>query len=69
MILDEYVRIQENTYKILPDYFNELPKSEVVVRRVPEFAEKSAAGGYYQSPALDGSRPGVWFANEHVETS
>ena len=63
MILDEYVRIQENTYKILPDYFNELPKSEVVVRRVPEFAEKSAAGGYYQSPALDGSRPGVWFAN------
>ena len=63
MILDEYVRIQENTYKILPNYFNELPKSEVVVRRVPEFAEKSAAGGYYQSPALDGSRPGVWFAN------
>ena len=49
--------------KKMPDYFNELPKSEVIVKRVPIYSEQSAAGGYYQSPALDGSRPGVFYAN------
>ena len=62
-ILDEYTRIQNETYKILPQYFNELPIAEVIVKRVPVFAEKSAAGGYYRGPSLDGSRPGVWYAN------
>ena len=62
-ILDEYTRIQNETYKILPQYFNELPIAEVIVKRVPIFAEKSAAGGYYRGPSLDGSRPGVWYAN------
>ena len=62
-ILDEYTRIQDETYKILPEYFNEIPVAEVIVKRVPIFAEKSAAGGYYRGPSLDGSRPGVWYAN------
>ena len=44
-------------------YFNEFPKSTVEVRAVPEYSEKTAAGGYYQSPSLDGSRPGVFYAN------
>ena len=30
---------------------------------MPEYSEKTAAGGYYQSPSLDGSRPGVFYAN------
>ena len=31
-ILDEYTRIQNETYKILPQYFNELPIAEVIVK-------------------------------------
>ena len=62
-ILDEYTRINEETYKILPDYFNELPQAKVVVKRIPIFSEKSAAGGYYQGSSLDGSRPAAWYAN------
>lgn len=62
-ILDEYRRINEETYAMLPDYFNELPKAKVVVKRVPIFSEKSAAGGYYQGSSLDGSRPAAWYAN------
>ena len=62
-ILDEYTRINEETYAMLPDYFNELPKAKVVVKRVPIFSEKSAAGGYYQGSSLDGSRPAAWYAN------
>ncbi|MEZ5892420.1 MAG: DUF885 domain-containing protein [Parvularculaceae bacterium] len=47
----------------LPDWFGELPKYDVVVRRVPAFSEASAPGGYYDSPAPDGSRPGTYWIN------
>lgn len=47
----------------LPDYFGRLPKSPVEIRRVPKAIEAGAPGGYYQSPALDGSRPGAYYIN------
>ncbi len=43
--------------------FGRLPDAAIEVRRVPEFKEKTAAGAYYNPPALDGSRPGLFFAN------
>jgi uncharacterized protein (DUF885 family) len=33
------------------------------VRRVPPFAERGSAGAYYEQPSLDGSKPGIFFAN------
>jgi uncharacterized protein (DUF885 family) len=39
------------------------PKAPIEVRRVPPFMEANASGAYYVPPALDGSRPGVFFAN------
>jgi uncharacterized protein (DUF885 family) len=39
------------------------PKAPIEVQRVPTFKEKTAPGAYYQSPALDGTRPGVFYAN------
>jgi len=33
------------------------------VVRIPEFKEKTSPGAYYQGPAIDGSRPGRFFAN------
>lgn len=47
----------------LPEYFGRIPKSPVEVRRVPVFTEAGAPGGYYQGPALDGSRPGAYYIN------
>lgn len=47
----------------LPDYFGRLPRSPVEIRRVPKAIEAGAPGGYYQSPALDGSRPGAYYIN------
>jgi len=44
----------------MPKWFGILPKADVVIRRYPEFRERSAAGEY-QTPAEDGSRPGVYF--------
>jgi uncharacterized protein (DUF885 family) len=40
-----------------------VPKAPIEVRRIPEFKEKTAPGAYYSSPALDGSRPGIFYAN------
>ncbi len=47
----------------LPRYFGRLPRAEVEIRRVPPVIEAGAPGGYYQSPALDGSRPGAYYIN------
>lgn len=47
----------------LPQYFGRLPKSPVQVKRVPKAIEAGAPGGYYQGPALDGSRPGQYYIN------
>jgi uncharacterized protein (DUF885 family) len=47
----------------LPAWFGVTPKTPVEVRRVPVYTEAGAAGGYYQRPALDGSRPGAFYIN------
>jgi uncharacterized protein (DUF885 family) len=62
-ILAEYQRIIDEISAGLDPYFDVRPKAGVEVRRVPEFSEKTAPGAYYQSPAMDGSRPGVFYAN------
>jgi len=50
-------------YKLLPRVFSTLPKAKVEVRRVPVFIQDGAANGYYQSAALDGSRPAAFYIN------
>lgn len=47
----------------LPAYFGLIPQADMVVKRVEAFREKSAGKAFYQSPALDGSRPGTYYAN------
>jgi len=47
----------------LLQYFRILPKAPVEIRRVPAYTEAGAPGGYYQIPALDGSRPGAFYLN------
>jgi uncharacterized protein (DUF885 family) len=47
----------------LPQMFGALPKADVEIRRVPKFIETGAPGGYYNRPALDGSRPGIYWIN------
>ena len=48
---------------LLPQWFGLLPKAQVVVKRVPVYAEQSATGGFYDAPAMDGSRPGTYWIN------
>ncbi len=45
------------------EWFRSLPAQPLEIVRVPEYAEDSSAGGYYNPPALDGSRPGRFYIN------
>jgi len=52
-------RIEELT----PQYFNLLPHSALEVRRVEPYREAYVAGAFYNGPAPDGSRPGIFYAS------
>ena len=62
-MLARYRQILGRVKMLLPKYFAHIPKIPLEVRRVPVFAEKGSAGAYYERPSLDGSRPGIFFAN------
>jgi uncharacterized protein (DUF885 family) len=49
----------------LPRAFRRIPPYAFEVRRVPVATEAGAASAFSQSPALDGSRPGIVYFNLH----
>ena len=53
----------ERAMAIAPKFFGRLPKAALEVWAVEEFKEKDAPFAYYFPPALDGSRPGIYYAN------
>ena len=63
IVVADYTAMVKEAQEVMVDYFVTMPKADVIVKAVPEYSEQTAAGGYYQSPALDGSRPGVFYAN------
>ncbi|TDE10158.1 DUF885 domain-containing protein [Jiangella asiatica] len=51
--------------EVAPRWFGRLPSQSCVVEAVPAAEAPGAPGAYYMQPALDGSRPGTYFANTH----
>lgn len=47
-----------------PKYFQTIPPQPLEIVRVPEYSQDSSPGGYYNPPALDGSRPGRFYINQ-----
>ena len=62
-ILKDYQKILDEIDAGLDSAFRIRPSAGMEVVRIPEFKEKTAPGAYYQQPAIDGSRPGRFFAN------
>ncbi|RMH47118.1 MAG: DUF885 domain-containing protein [Gammaproteobacteria bacterium] len=62
-ILRDYSAIIDEVNTKLSPWFGVRPKAPVEVKRVPQFKEKTAPGAYYEPPAMDGSRPGTFYAN------
>jgi uncharacterized protein (DUF885 family) len=48
-----------------PRWFGKLPSQSCVVEPVPADEAPGAVGAYYMPPALDGSRPGTYYANTY----
>ena len=61
--LDEAVALIDDMESRLDTLFLTKPKAALKVKAVESFREKSAGKAFYQSPAPDGSRPGVYYAN------
>jgi uncharacterized protein (DUF885 family) len=62
-VLAEYQRIIDEIGGGLDSLFGVRPKAHVRIERVPAFKEATTPLAYYNSPALDGSRPGIFFVN------
>ncbi len=61
--LARYQQILDEMNGRMSEYFRSLPPQRLTVERVPVAQEKGSAGAYYQQAAMDGSRPGIFFAN------
>jgi len=61
--LERYQRLLDDMSAQLPKYFRTVPGTRLTVERVPVAQEKGSSGAYYQQAAMDGSRPGTFFAN------
>jgi Uncharacterized protein conserved in bacteria len=53
----------ERAMAVAPRYFGVLPRAACGVRPVEEYKEKDSPFAYYYSPAPDGSRDGIYYAN------
>lgn len=64
-LIQAHEDMREAVDAVVPDYFTLLPEADYEIRPVEPYRERSAAGGSYQRPAADGSRPGVFYANTY----
>jgi uncharacterized protein (DUF885 family) len=62
-VLAEYTRLITQSTERSKQLFLTVPKAKIEVRRIPEFKEATSAGAYYQGASMDGTRPGVFYAN------
>jgi uncharacterized protein (DUF885 family) len=60
ILADTRARI-ERVQRDAPQWFAHLPRAAIEVRRMPPVVEAVQSAAYYQRPALDGSRPGVYY--------
>jgi uncharacterized protein (DUF885 family) len=62
-MLARYQQLLDEVSARMSEYFRSVPATRLTVERVPPGQEKGTAGAYYQQAAMDGSRPGEFFAN------
>ncbi len=62
---DGYYAIGKRVDMRIGEQFSTLPKSTLEIRPVPEYSEKTAAGGSYQQGTPDGSRAGIFYFNSY----
>jgi uncharacterized protein (DUF885 family) len=61
--LDQSKAYIDSIYADVGKYFNVLPKAALEVRRVEDWRQDTAPIAFYNQPAIDGSRPGIYYVN------
>lgn len=61
--LNQAVQLIDSMKTRLDELFITKPKADIIVKAVEPFREKSAGKAFYNRPAADGSRPGIYYAN------
>ena len=61
--LDQYQRLIDDATRRCAQLFLTTPRAVCEVQRVPVFKEATAPGAYYDGASMDGTRPGVFYAN------
>ncbi len=61
--LDSAKAIIDTMKTELDKLFEVKPKTDLVVKKVEEYREKSAGKAFYEPPSIDGTRPGIYYAN------
>ena len=56
--------VDRRVMAVAPKFFQTIPPQALEIVRVPEYSQDSSPGGYYNPPALDGSRPGRFYINQ-----
>jgi uncharacterized protein (DUF885 family) len=62
-LLDAYNSLRVRVDAGVPKLFAVTPKAKFEIRPIEAFRAKSSAGGEYQGPSEDGSRPGIFYVN------
>ena len=62
-IIADYSKKIQLLYEKTAPLFKRTPKADIEVRRVPEYLQDTAPFARYNIPAMDGSRPGIFFIN------
>ncbi|MDR6982280.1 uncharacterized protein (DUF885 family) [Rheinheimera pacifica] len=61
--LAEATAVIDNMRTRLDELFLVKPKADMIVKAVEAFREQTAGKAFYQRPSMDGSRPGIYYAN------
>jgi uncharacterized protein (DUF885 family) len=64
-LIEGYTQVKDKIDSRVPLLFEVFPKADYEVRAVEAFRAASSAGASYQSPAPDGSRPGIFYINAY----
>ena len=64
-LLKHYRGLEAKVNQRVSEQFSLLPKAGFEIRPVEAYRAKSAAGGSYQGPSEDGTRPGIFYVNTY----
>jgi uncharacterized protein (DUF885 family) len=64
-LLKDYRALEARVMAGVPKLFSLTPKAAFEIRPVEPFRAQSAAGGQYQRPSQDGTRPGIFYVNTY----